>query len=90
MELEEADCTSSGVAHNSADRQGVSQEQLHSSANNRDGPAELTTGGGAKLATGRGTGLTTEMGVALTNLSSEHHRDATMGFENAIGTCLRR
>ena len=54
MELEEADCTSSGVAHNSADRQGVSQEQLHSSANNRDGPAELTTGEGAELATEMG------------------------------------
>ena len=40
QELEGADCTSSGVAQNSADQPGVTQEELHSSGNH--GPAELT------------------------------------------------
>ena len=38
QELEGADCTSSGVAQNSADQPGATQEQLHSRGNH--GPAE--------------------------------------------------
>ena len=64
QELEGADCTSSGVAQNSADQPGVTQEQLRSSGNH--GPAEpyegmqlaadegLTADEEVELATGEG------------------------------------